>query len=116
MQGGQHPPDADRGSEFQHLPTLLGDPEGGPQKRLGGDGAQTHDECRVDEGQLGLEPWTASLDVGDLRCRMNPTLAPLGETKVLDRIRDVDIIRRYLSFPQCILQQPSGRTNKKGMP
>ena len=43
---------------------------------------------------------------------MNPTLAPLGETKVLDRIRDVDVARRYLSFPQCILQQPSGRTNK----
>ena len=46
---------------------------------------------------------------------MNSTLAPLGKTKVLDGVRDVDIIRRYLSFPQCVLQQPSGRTNK-GIP
>jgi hypothetical protein len=43
---------------------------------------------------------------------MNSTLTPLSETKVLDGIRDVDVVGRYLRLPQCILQQPSGRADE----
>ncbi len=94
------------------MTTLLGDSERSPEKRPGGDSPQTHDQLGVDKGQLSFKPWTARFDVGDLRCRVNSTLASLGETKVLDRIGDVDILLGHPSFLKCILQQPSSRTDK----
>jgi hypothetical protein len=113
MHGGQYSPHADRGRELQHLPTLLGDPKRSSQKGPGGDGAQAHDQCRVDKAQLCFQPGTAGLDVGDLGCGVNSPLAPLGKTKMLDCIRDVDLIPGHFRFAQSILKQPSSRPNKR---
>ena len=49
----------------------------------------------------------------DLRRGVYSPLAPLGETEVLDRIGDVNVLPGHLSFTQRILQQPSSRTDKR---
>ena len=68
---------------------ILGKPISRTQQRLSRRCAQAHDDPRLDQRNLGLEPRTARVDLRRIRFLMDPAFAPFLEFEVFDDVRDV---------------------------
>jgi hypothetical protein len=63
------------------------------EQSLCGRSSQAHDHVRVRDLNLGIQPWTARLDLRISWFFVNPAFAPLGRdpAKMFHRVRDVDV-------------------------
>src|SRR5215218_3051455 len=99
---------ADWRRQLEHLAALLRHPKASSQQRSGRGRTKAHDQFRVDLGQFSFQPWPAGLDVRHLWCGVDAALAPLGETKVLHGVRDIDVADRNPGLGKRTLQQLAG--------
>src|SRR6188768_1630942 len=71
----------------------LTDTSGSTEERLRGRRSEAHDELGPDGHQLQLEPVPARPDLGRVRLVMDPALSGRAPFEVLDRVRQVHVVR-----------------------
>ena len=99
--------------QLEHFAALLRHPKASSEQRSGRGRAQAHDQFRVDRGQFSFKPWPAGLDVRHLWRGVDAALSPLGETKVLHGVRDINVADRHTGLGKCTLQQLAGRPDER---
>ena len=97
------------GREF---PVLLGEPISRTQQRLCRRCTQAHDDSRLDQRNLGLEPRTARVNLPRVRFLMDPAFAPFLEFEMLDDVGDIYGGSVDAGLGQGAIEQFASRTHK----
>src|SRR4029078_6077448 len=87
MPGGGHPRRERRRDE---RPALFRDFEALAEQRLRGGGAEAHEDPRLDQRDLGFEPWPACRNLRSVRLRVDAPLAARLPLEVLHHVGDID--------------------------
>ena len=91
---------------------LLHDAKVLAQEGSGGRRAQTHQDLRRDQGQFGLEPWSARADLREPWRLVDAALATFHELEVLHDVGDVEALARQPDFLQGAIEDLAGRTDE----
>jgi hypothetical protein len=92
----------DRGQVALDRPAaLLRDPEGAAEQGLRSRRAERHQDARLHDRQLGLEPRPAGCDLGRIRPLVDAALATRRPLEVLHDVRDV----RESALDACVLER-----------
>jgi len=111
-----HRRDGDRSpTRFDGDASLFRHTECQSEQRFRRRGTQTHDDVRLDEAQLVLQPWKARAHLAGVRCFVQPAFGagisrPL---EVLHRVGDVDVVTIDAGGVERVVEQPAGRANER---
>src|SRR3979409_2764803 len=75
---------------LDELATLQSHAEVAAEQRLGGGGAQEHEEVGLHHPDLGIQPGATGVDLGGVGLLMQATLPLRLPFEVLDGVRDID--------------------------
>src|SRR5947199_2336107 len=101
-----------RPARRREVAAILRDPERVAEDRAGRRGAEADENLRLDQGQLGVEPRTTSLELVRPWRLMDSALAALLELEVLDRVGDVELLALETRFGQRLVKHLAGRTDE----
>ena len=94
------------------FPVVLAEPISRTQQGLCRRCTQAHDDSRLDQRDLGLEPRTARVDLRCVRFLMDSAFAPFLEFEVFDDVGDVYGGSVDAGVAQGAIEQLASRTNK----
>src|SRR5712691_2838977 len=97
---------------FEELATLFCNAKLRAQQSLSGGGAQHHNHFRINQSNLGPQPWPARGNLLCVRFLVNATLAARLPLKMLDDIGDVDSRTIDARFNQRLIEQSAGWSDK----
>ena len=83
-----------------------------PKQRLRRGRAQCHDQCGTHDLNLRVEPWLARADFDRSRLGMDSPLTPLDEFEMLDRVGNIDVVRRDSGTFHRVMKQLSSRADE----
>ena len=86
---------------------ILHHAERASEEGFGRRGAKAHDDARLHERDLVLEPRQTGADLAGARCLVNAALGTRfpGPLEVLDRIRDVHVVAVYPRRIERVIEQ-----------
>src|SRR5438128_9105646 len=95
-----------RPARRREVSAILRDPERVAEDRAGRRGAEADENLGLDQGQLGVEPRTTSLELVRPWRLMDSALAALLELEVLDRVGDIERLALETRFGPAPCQTP----------
>jgi hypothetical protein len=97
---------------MEEFTAMLGEPEIAAEHGLRGSSAEADNDVGFDNEYFGVKPRSAGFDLTRGGFLVETTLAAGLPPKVLHNVGNVDVVARYSSFVERIIEQSTSRSNK----